>query len=105
MSKELIHLDDHRGQLMCDSPACGHMLAEGEVTWGEHLIGHPCPKCGSDMLTREDYEGSERAFAAVRWLNKWFGWLGSEYVPNDPKWKHKIAVRHHDGKTIINEEK
>lgn len=99
--RELIHLDDHRGQLHCDNPKCGHDLAPGEVTWGEHLIGYPCPVCNHNMLTQADYEGSERVYRVAMWLNKWFGWLGGEYDPTNPKWKNEVTVHHHAGKTDV----
>lgn len=100
--KKLIHVDDGRGQLHCDNASCGHVLPPGAVTWGEHLIGYPCPKCGSDMLTQADYLASERISAIVTWINKWFGWLGTETVTDVHA---SISIRHHDGKTIIKEEK
>ncbi len=101
MPKVLIHIDDRRGRLHCDNPECGHDLQEGEVTWGEHLIGYPCPECGHNMLTREDFEASERFHRAVVWVNYWFGWLGSD----DPKDYSAVIVRHHAGKTIVQPEK
>lgn len=98
--KKLIHTEDGRGQLHCDNPACRYVLPEGTVTWGPHLIGYPCPKCESDMLTREDYEHSERFHRAVAWINYWFGWLGSD----DPADYKSVSIRHHAGKTIIKQE-
>lgn len=100
--KKLIHSEDGRGQLHCDNPKCGHTLPEGAVTWGEHLIGYPCPECGSDMLTRADYTASERFIAAVAWINKWFGWLGTETVTDAHA---SITVQHHAGRVIIGEKK
>jgi predicted RNA-binding Zn-ribbon protein involved in translation (DUF1610 family) len=101
--KELIHVLDNRSQLHCDEPACAHVLPEGHVTWGEHLIGYPCPRCGSNMLTREDYEASERLHRCVRWINKWFGWLGTEYKDDSGAFT-TVAFRHHAGKIIVEKE-
>lgn len=97
--KELIHVSDDRGRLHCDNGECGHVLPAGAVTWGEHLIGYPCPRCSSDMLTRRDYEDSERIVMAARWVNKWFGWLGKEYDGSNAALE--ISVRNHDGKLIV----
>lgn len=99
--RELIHIEDVRGALHCDNPACGHDLAEGEVTWGEHLIGYRCPKCGHDMLTRADFETSQRVHRAMLWINRWFGWLGKEYDPANPYWKSEVTLHYHDGRTNI----
>lgn len=99
MAKELIHVDKSRvGQLHCDNPRCGHVLGT-PLEWGPQLIGLPCPRCDSNMLTRKDYESTERMFHLIAWVNKWFGWLGSEYSPD--KFPATVGVRHHDGKVTF----
>lgn len=102
--KELIHIEDHRACLHCDNGECGYIMPEGSVTWGPHLIGYPCPKCASNMLTAEDYATSDKMHRAFQWINKWFGWMGSEYSPDDPKWNARLAIRHRAGETIIRDE-
>lgn len=93
MTKQIFHQGlDERGRLHCDNPACGHILSLA-LPWSDALIGFPCPKCGSDMLTRADFERSERFTRWIAWINKWFGWLGSE--PSDAKFS--MAVRHIPG--------
>lgn len=78
MTKKIIHTDVlDAGKLCCDNPTCGHQLPT-PLRWGPHLIGYPCPKCGSDMLTRKDFDAVEAVNKLVVWVNKWFGWLGSE---------------------------
>ena len=95
MKRELIHIDPSGlGNLRCDNPRCGHVLS-GQ-TWGAHLIGYPCPKCDSNMLTRRDYEGVERVRARIRWLNRWFGWLGSKNLATDRRAK-RVSIHHHNG--------
>lgn len=39
--------------LKCDAVGCDHVEEIEALT--EDLIGKPCPKCGADLLTREDY--------------------------------------------------
>lgn len=99
MPKKIIHYDPaEAGALHCDNPRCGHDLPKGPFK--PELIGTPCPKCDSNMLTREDYEVTMKFFRWIDWLNKWFGWLGTE-SPSDPRTHFKMTVQHHDGKTII----
>nr|WP_052951443.1 hypothetical protein [Devosia soli] len=40
--------------LKCDAEGCDHIEDVAEIT-GD-MIGKPCPKCGSDLLTLEDFE-------------------------------------------------
>lgn len=96
MARKLIHcIANEAGKLQCDNPTCGHVLPEA-LEFNEGLIGHPCPKCGSDMLTRKDYEGQMRIAAVVDFLNRWFSWLpwATEEPPKGPS----IAARVANGK-------
>ncbi|WP_052465768.1 zinc ribbon domain-containing protein [Phaeobacter sp. S60] len=40
--------------LKCDAAGCGHVEQVMHIT-AEH-VGMPCPKCGSNLLTRQDWE-------------------------------------------------
>jgi predicted RNA-binding Zn-ribbon protein involved in translation (DUF1610 family) len=95
MAKKIIWYDkDRAGQLHCDS--CHYDMPERTV-WGPHLLGTPCPKCGADMLTRSDFDKVERMWAWLDWLNKWFGWLGSETQPAGPE----VLIHIHDDTLTI----
>jgi len=98
MAKKIIHYDPNEaGALHCDNPRCGFDLPKGPFK--AEMIGTPCPRCDSNMLTREDYEATMKFFRFVDWMNKWFGWLGTE-SPRDAR-MNKMRVQHHAGKTII----
>lgn len=43
--------------LKCDSPDCDHIEFIDDIT--EEFIDMPCPVCGSNLLTREDYDAFE----------------------------------------------
>lgn len=99
--KKLIHtaLDD-RGRLHCDNPACRYVLPE-PLEWSVYLVDHPCPKCGSNMLTWRDFYKAEQIERRVVWINKWFGWLGTE---EKPKGGVMVGVRPVNGKLHFTEE-
>lgn len=98
MTKKLIWDDVSTvGKLHCDNPSCGHVLPES-LPWGPQLMGYECPKCGSDMLTRQDYDLVERMQKWVNRLNRWFGWLGSETPPTNAD---TTQIRFREGKAII----
>jgi hypothetical protein len=102
MPRQLFHIyTDNSGRLICDNPICKHELPEA-LPFTEELVGYPCPKCGVNMLTRADYEGQKRMIAIINWLNKWFGWLGSER--DDPRNK-SVGMRVHHNTTIHVEDK
>lgn len=63
-------------QIVCDNPKCDY-----EIPWTEEgskniirYIGKPCPKCGENLLTIEDYLQHERLIKVIDWMNKWLSW-------------------------------
>ena len=40
--------------LQCDAEGCGHIESIDSLT--REMIGKPCPLCGADMLTEDDYQ-------------------------------------------------
>lgn len=77
-------------------------MTKGSVTWGSHLVGFKCPVCDANMLTQRDYDDSERVFAWIARINKWFGWMGTER-PEDLPGKD-MSFRNHNGQLIIKDE-
>jgi hypothetical protein len=46
-------MTDHSGEfLKCDTPTCDHFEMSQIVAAN---VGKPCPKCGANLLTREDF--------------------------------------------------
>lgn len=39
--------------LKCDAENCGHVEQVGKIT--ADMVGMPCPVCGSNLLTEEDW--------------------------------------------------
>lgn len=40
-------------RLKCDAPSCDYEDTEARLT--VELVGKPCPKCGANLLTEEDF--------------------------------------------------
>jgi hypothetical protein len=58
--------------LKCDAPGCDHIESHGVLV--AEMIDKPCPKCGANLLTREDYDN----FEIIRAANK-DSWVGDDY--------------------------
>jgi hypothetical protein len=99
--KKLIHYDASQlGQLVCDNPSCDYVDVTGQV-FSPALIGKPCPKCGSNLLTEKDYNSTANLLKVIDWINRWFGWLGtSDYSKGKP-----VSFRIHDDTYIFQEKK
>lgn len=104
MPKLVIHFDRKQaGALHCD--ACQHDLPE-PVEFTPALIGFPCPQCGANMLTKEDYDKTDRLFRTLDWINKWFGPIfGSEPTPELLANAPRIGVKIHGDEVTIRRER
>lgn len=89
--------------LKCDAEGCDHIETVKELT--EAQIDTPCPKCGANLLTREDYEQSASVMNLMNAMEK-AGLcvaLPDDYKVGDPppEGATLINVRHHKGETVI----
>ena len=65
-------LDLHFAGIRCDNPDCDFVdrtAKAGDESW----IDRPCPKCGWNLLTREDHELAKKLQADIKALNKAVG--------------------------------
>lgn len=80
--------------LNCDDVDCSHIEKVGKIT--TEMVGMPCPLCGSNLLTAEDWEAWKPFSAllgAIRRESATAPDLGSEKV--------SIRVGLHGAKTTI----
>lgn len=93
MKKKLIHVTEEN-HLQCDNKLCDYVLkVKDPKRSGESYIDEPCPKCGENLLTENDYQLYLRTMKIIDWINKWFSWLGT--YPNDERNK-EIGVSFHE---------
>lgn len=86
------------GLVTCDSCDYSIPYTEEKEKGLIKYVGKPCPKCGQNLLTIEDYLLHERINRTVDWINKWFSWITLFY---SKKAKSKLMSVHvHDGVTI-----
>jgi hypothetical protein len=77
--------------LICDEPTCDHKEDVGALS--EDMIGKPCPKCGANLLTREDYEEGLKYQAVLELLKS----AGLAKDPVDGDEGALISVNPHAG--------
>ncbi len=80
--------------LNCDAVDCSHVEAVGKIT--AEMVGMPCPECGANLLTAEDWE-AWKPFSAL------FSAIAASPVPDAPSEGDKVSVRVglHGAKTTI----
>ena len=58
------------GGLKCDNPNCDWSDASIEFKDMAKWLNKPCPICGENLLTEEDYKNAQALFAAINILNE-----------------------------------
>lgn len=99
MKKKLIHInqDDF---LKCDNNYCGFFLKKKDKSrTHESYINELCPKCSSNLLTKDDFIRHRKVLRYISFLNRWFGWLGT--YPDDIRIKSILEVDCHKKITIL----
>lgn len=91
MQRSAIQIE--RLYLKCD--ACDHHETVPQITQAE--VGTPCPKCGADMLTQEDYDAFSAHVALLDAINMDVGPIDGD----GPTSGVLVSVNHHAGEWNI----
>ena len=55
--------------IVCDNPACDYRDPEGTLDKLEEYLNKPCPKCGENLLTEQDYNNALTVRNTIAFLN------------------------------------
>jgi len=92
-----------QSELVCDNPECDYKMQYDPNNELQTIfyIDTPCPICGENLLTIEDYLQYEKLMKTVDWINKWFSWL-TIFTSKNAK-KQIVSAHVHDGIKFKNE--
>ena len=79
---EIIKLEKAETDLVCDNEQCSYVYEIPSDKDMSLYVDQPCPQCGENLLTIEDYLRHKSFIKNVKWINKWFGWIGY-FLPKD----------------------
>lgn len=102
MKRKLIEIQQEHS-IVCDNKQCGYEIKSTTGDPNEDISGYlnmPCPDCGQNLLTEQDYLQSLKLLRIVNWLNKWFSWT-TIFVSKKTKQK-SVSVHFHNGVKIEN---
>ncbi len=102
MKRKLIE-KSQESLIVCDNiPDCDFAIpySKEEEYDTKKYINQPCPKCGENLLTEDDYLQHEKINRAVDFLNKWFSWITIFYSKKSWDKRNTISVHVHDGVKI-----
>ena len=97
MKRKLIE-QSQKKFIVCDNTGCNYEIPFDEKLNLLEYIDEPCPCCGENLLTIEDYITSLKLQKAIDFINKWFGWL--TWFSGKVKEEDKTSVRVHVHKGI-----
>ena len=58
------------GGIECDNPKCDYVKEDVEVSDYHNWLNKPCPKCGENLLTQEDYDKIQIFMGLVDMFNE-----------------------------------
>ncbi len=91
--------------IQCDNPLCDYVIKNETKDINADIsmyINKPCPKCGENLLTEEDYHTSKKLLKYVNFMNKWFSWTT---IFSRSKENSKVEMHVHDGIKIKHKDK
>lgn len=62
----------HIGGIKCDNPNCDFVDMSVKFENYDKWLNKPCPKCGENLLTEEDYENTKFIINTVNLMNSIF---------------------------------
>jgi len=83
--------------IVCDNPQCDYETSYTSENGLLLFVGKPCPKCGENLLTVEDYLRSQRLMKVVNFINFWFSWITFFYSKKRLSKGISYCVDVHDG--------
>lgn len=77
--------------VVCDNPNCDfHIPYTEENSDLGCYVDVPCPKCGENLCTKEDFVQHLKFIRVINWLNKYFSWLNYVFF-----WQKKTTTNVH----------
>lgn len=78
--------------VVCDNPKCDFHVPCTEENKHElsYYVNIPCPKCGENLLTEQDYLQAVKLEKVIDLLNKYFSWLNYIFF-----WQKKTTTNVH----------
>lgn len=89
----------------CDNKSCDYIIKnpnpelESELTAYLYL-NKPCPKCGENLFTEEDFISYIKLNKVIKWINRWFSWITIFYCKSE---QIEVTAHIHKGVNFYNE--
>jgi len=77
------------GGIKCDNPNCDYVDESVRITEYDQWLNKPCPKCGENLLTQEDYDKVQIMLMVIDMANQ------ADFVPDplDPQVTMRVDIQ------------
>lgn len=89
-----------KNEVECDNPKCDFVVPNKTGIPNpdsQEWLDVPCPKCGENLLTVQDWIAFKKHMEVIKFINKWFSWLNILSCGRSGKKKTVVSVKIHDG--------
>jgi len=89
--------------IQCDNTMCDYHIINETKNPNENIeqyLNKPCPKCGENLLTEEDYLVSMKVLKRINWWNRWFSWIMFFFPKSENVNGKDVSVKCHNGVKI-----
>lgn len=103
MKRKLIE-QSQKKFIVCDNTDCNYEIIFDKKLNLLEYIEKPCPCCGDNLLTIEDYLTSLKLQKAIDFVNKWFSWLTWFNGKVKEEDKTRVSVHVYKGINVLKHE-
>lgn len=92
-----------QNEVECDNPKCDFVVPNKTGIPNpdsQEWLDRPCPKCGQNLLTFQDWYQFRKMMKIINFINKWFGWLSILRWGRNGKSETKATMKVHKGVKI-----
>jgi len=100
--RQLIEVQQ-KALITCDNPDCNYEVApfNNSDKYLVYFVDMPCPKCGQNLLTKEDFLKHQQILKAVKFINRWFSWITLFYSKKKLSTGVTMETHFHDNQITV----
>lgn len=66
-NKDIVRIEEE-GSIKCDNSTCDYVIPVPVQDYSQY-VNKPCPKCGENLLTEEDFNAHSKVLETINFIN------------------------------------
>lgn len=92
---------EQQSLVVCDNKECDYTVPYSDDDDIIVYVNKPCPKCGQNLLTIQDYIAHKNIMKYINWINKYFSWIILFISEKKTKSTTATSIHYHEGSVTI----